>query len=267
MSDRVRHEASVPRKALGVFGGTVLPNLLVNQEKFLAEFALDFRKEINAGDETAFKLQDYFVRQGRYTAGVATHYRPSRLTGASTYQHLATGLRVGTRFHSAPVIRVADAKPMELGHAATADGRWRLYLFGDDAGSDLAELCHFLEFDDASPIRRSTPAGADIDSVIDVRAMLPQYHRDVSVPDLPSLLRPRSGRYGLTDYEKVFAAPLPTGDDIYARRGINREHGAIVVARPDQYIGHVLPLTAHAELSSYFAAILTGTRQTALMPR
>ena len=216
----------------------------------------------NTGDETASKLQDYFVRQGRYTAGVATRYRPSSVTGPPTYQHLATGLPIGMRFHSAPVIRVADAKPMELGHAATADGRWRLYLFGDEAGNDLAELCRFLEFGDTSPIGRPTAVAADIDSVIDVRVILPQYHRDVSWPDLPSLLRSRSGRYGLTDYEKVFAAPLPTGADIYARRGINRQHGAIVVVRPDQYIGHVLPLTAHAELSIYFAAILRSTPQT-----
>ena len=35
------------------------------------------------------------------------------------------------RFHSAPVIRLADAKPMHLGHAARADGAWRLYVFAD----------------------------------------------------------------------------------------------------------------------------------------
>jgi phenol 2-monooxygenase len=258
-------------KLAAVLRGCSQPSLLATytaERQPVAQELIDFDREWSAmmaarptdnaaDDDTASKLEDYFVRQGRYTAGVATRYRPSRLTGAPTYQHLATGLLVGMRFHSAPVIRVADAKPMELGRAATADGRWRLYLFGDDAGTSLSELCHFLEFDDASPIRRYMPADADIDSVIDVRAVVPHCHRDVSVPGLPNLLRPRSGRYGLTDYEKVFAAPLPNGDDIYACRGINRQLGAIVVARPDQYIGHVLPLTAHAELSSYFAAILT----------
>ena len=212
--------------------------------------------DVAAADDAAPKLQDYFVRQGRYTAGVATRYRPSRLTGAPTHQHLAVGLPVGMRFHSAPVIRVADAKPMELGQAAAADGRWRLYLFGDAAGTDLAELCHYLEFDEASPVCRHTPAGADLDSVIDVRAVLARSHRDVTVPDLPSLLRPRSGLFGLIDYEKVFAATLPSGADIYARRGIDRQRGAIVAVRPDQYVGQVLPLTAHGELSSYFERIL-----------
>lgn len=37
------------------------------------------------------------------------------------------------RFHSVPVIRLADAKPMRLGHAARADGAWRRYSFADRA--------------------------------------------------------------------------------------------------------------------------------------
>ena len=32
---------------------------------------------------------------------------------------------IGTRFHSAPVIRLADAKPVHLGHVVKADGRFR----------------------------------------------------------------------------------------------------------------------------------------------
>ena len=50
------------------------------------------------------------------------------------------------RFHSASVIRLADAKPVQLGHAARADGRWRLYAFADavgpgDPASPLRALC------------------------------------------------------------------------------------------------------------------------------
>ena len=41
----------------------------------------------------------------------------------------AEGLAIGMRFHSAPVIRVADAKPVQLGHTVKADGRWRIFAF------------------------------------------------------------------------------------------------------------------------------------------
>ena len=39
-------------------------------------------------------------------------------------------------------------------------------------------------------------------------------------------------------------------------RGIGRAAGCMVIVRPDQYVGHVLPLDARAELAKYFAAIL-----------
>src|SRR5215212_684171 len=118
------------------------------------------------------EVQNYFVRHGRYTAGTATHYRPSVLTGEPAYQHLAKGLVIGTRFHSAPVIRLADAKPVHLGHVVKADARWRLFAF---AGAEnpaapnarIRDLCAFLAEAPESPVRRYTPTDEDIDSVID----------------------------------------------------------------------------------------------------
>ena len=64
------------------------------------------------------------------------------------------------------------------------------------------------------------------------------------------------GRYGLTDYEKIFCADLKRGEDIFALRGIDRARGCIVVVRPDQHVGQVLPLSARAELAAYFGGIL-----------
>jgi phenol 2-monooxygenase (NADPH) len=204
-------------------------------------------------------LQTYFERSLRYTAGVATRYAESSLTGPSTHQHLAAGYGVGMRFHSAPVIRVADAKPLHLGHAARADGRWRLYAFADaaapaDAASRLRALCEHLEQSPASPVRLATPAGADIDSVLDVRAVFQQGHRDLSPADLPSLLLPRTGRFGLVDYEKAFAADPRV--DVFDLRRVRRDEGALVVVRPDQYVAHVLPLDAVSELAAFFAPLL-----------
>src|SRR5437867_3046079 len=148
------------------------------------------------------ELQAYFVKSGRYTAGVATHYPPATvLTAKATHQDLAKGFTVGMRFHSAPVVRLADAKPVHLGHAARADGAWRIYAFADASGRRMRELAGFLAESKNSPIGRFTPAGADIDSVIDVRAVFQQGHRDLKVEELPSILLPRKGRFGLIDYE------------------------------------------------------------------
>jgi phenol 2-monooxygenase len=203
------------------------------------------------------ELQAYFVKSLRYTAGVATLYAPATaLTAQATHQHLAEGFTIGMRFHSAPVIRVADAKPMHLGHVARADGAWRIYAFADARGRRLRALADFLADAPKSPARRFTPADEDIDSVIDVRAVFQQGHRDVKVEELPSILLPRKGRFGLIDYEKAYSPDLENGLDIFHLRGIDREQGAMVVVRPDQYVANVLPLDAHDELGAFFAAFL-----------
>jgi phenol 2-monooxygenase len=191
---------------------------------------------------------------------VATHYAPTTvLTAEGRHQTLATGYPIGMRFHSAPVTRLADAKPVQLGHAARADGAWRLYAFADRSGQRLRDLASFLEASPTSPVRRYTPAGADIDSVIDVRAIFQQGHRDLQVESLPPLLLPRKGCFGLIDYEKAFCAPrtdLRGSADIFDLRGIDREGGALVVVRPDQYVSQVLPLHGHDELAAFFAVFM-----------
>lgn len=203
------------------------------------------------------ELQAYFVKSGRYTAGVATHYPPETvLTAAPTHQDLAKGFTIGMRFHSAPVVRLADAKPMQLGHVARADATWRLYAFADARGERLRALADFLDGSPRSPIRRFTPRGADIDSIIDVRAVFQQVHRDLDVDHLPQMLLPRKGRFGLIDYEKVFCADIRKGIDIFDLRGVDRVLGALVIVRPDQYVANVLPLDAHDALFGFFSEFL-----------
>jgi phenol 2-monooxygenase len=207
------------------------------------------------------ELQGYLARQLRFTAGTETQYRPSVITAEPAWQHLAPGLPVGRRFHSAPVIRLADARPLHLGHVAPADGRWRLYAFADDENpaapaSRLATLCAFLADAPRSPIRRFTPQGADIDSVIDLRAVFQQGHRTLALEAMPALLLPAKGRHGLRDYEKMFCADLRPGQDIFDLRGIDRSRGCIVVVRPDQYVAHVLPLDGHDALADFFAGFM-----------
>jgi phenol 2-monooxygenase len=275
-------------KLATVLRGTARPELLHTysaERQAVAQELIDFDREFAAmfsaaprdasdgegtteGDATVegvdpAEFQRYFTAQGRFTAGVATRYAPSMATALPVHQHLAQGFPVGMRFHSAPVVRLADAKPVQLGHAARADGAWRLYLFADRddptrAGSRTRALCDLLA-SDRSPITRCTPAGAEPDSVVDVRAVLQQGHRDVAVDALPSVLLPRKGRFGLVDYEKVFC-PDPRAGDLFDTRGIDRDAGCLVLVRPDQHVAAVLPLDGHEELADFLAGVLTGAR-------
>jgi phenol 2-monooxygenase (NADPH) len=204
----------------------------------------------------AAETQKYFVRHGHYTAGTATCYRPSLITGEPAHQHLAQGLTIGMRFHSVPVIRVADAKPVHLGHAVKADGRWRIFAFAGAqdfaSSSGIRALCDFLGRAGESPVKKYTPAGEDIDAVIDVRAVFQQGHQELDLKSMPSFLLPRKGRYGLRDYEKIFSPDPKSGQDIFTMRDIDRERGCLVVVRPDQFVAHVLPLDGYALLAAFF---------------
>ncbi len=211
------------------------------------------------------RFQKQFIENLVFTGGLSVRYAPSVITGDNQHQALATGLIVGERFHSAPVIRLADAYPMELGHAVEADARWRLFAFAPEgdhgqAGGAIERLCAFLAQHPDSPVLRHTPVGADVDAVIDVRAVFQQGFRDIEHGTMPAFLKPYKGQLGLMDYEKVFCADLKRGTDIFALRGIDRQQGCLVVVRPDQYIAQVLPLDATATLSAFFAGFLLPAR-------
>lgn len=261
-------------KLVGVLQGRCSPAMLHSysaERQAVAKDLIDFDREWSrimseppeAGDGEngeAPRFQRYFIQHGRYTAGMSVKYQTSNLTGSDKWQSLASGFEIGTRFHSAPVVRLADAKPMQLGHVVKADTRWRLFAFCPDKepstqDSAIAKLCRFLAEDPASPVRRFTGRDQDIDAVFDVRAIFQQGTRELALETLPAFLKPRKGKLGLVDYEKMFCPDLKTGPDIFDARGIDRKNGCLVIVRPDQYVAHVLPIDAHDELAAFFSAI------------
>ncbi|SIQ75842.1 FAD-dependent monooxygenase [Marinobacterium stanieri] len=212
------------------------------------------------------EFQRYFQLFGEYTAGVSIQYRPSIMVGEGQHQALAKGFTVGKRFHSAPVVRLADAKPVQLGHCHLADGAYRLYAFAGSAepmseNCGVKALCEFLDRDERSPLRKHTPANAEQDAVIDVRAIFQPHHQTIETGSLHPLLTPEKGKYGLRDHEKVFTVdnrPSSSGGgmNIYEMRGIDREKGCILIVRPDQYVAEVLPLDDYAGVANFFSRVL-----------
>ena len=154
---------------------------------------------------------------------------------------------------------VADAKPVHLGHTIKADGRWRLFAFvaaEDPVGpsSGLRTLCEFLAESPQSPVKRYTPRGADIDSLIDVRAVFQQGHLELAIEAMPSFLLPRKGHYGLRDYEKMCGATIRSLWPLMpAALGVAREDitaGDVWVATgADGQIAGVVALAPGDELS------------------
>ncbi|MBT2523029.1 FAD-binding monooxygenase [Arthrobacter sp. ISL-28] len=238
------------------------------ERQVVAKNLIDFDKEwstLMAKKPEEFEdpsaLEDFYVRTAEFPAGFMTQYAPSMLVSTAGYQNLAAGFPVGKRFKSAPVVRVADSNPLHLGHHATADGRWRIYVFADPAlpgtGSATDKLAEWVAVSPESPLA-ATPEGADADAWFDLKVIYQQSHHNIDLGAVPEVFKPEVGPFKLTDYEKVYATD-PTAD-IFDLRGLDRG-GVVVIVRPDQYVANVLPLTATAELAAYFAPLLQPRRQ------
>ncbi len=200
------------------------------------------------------QIEEFYVRTAEFPAGFMTEYEPSIITSADTRQDLATGYTLGKRFKSVQTVRIADAVTLHLGHHHRADGRFRVYAFADRDRGELNAWAEWMLNGEDSPLKRFTPAGADIDSVFDVKVIYQQPYSEIEHDTIPKVFLPASGPFGLTDYEKAYSA-IP-GDDIFEQRGISRD-GAIVVVRPDHYVSHILPLTSRGELTEFFGGFMT----------
>ncbi|HXH33988.1 MAG TPA: FAD-binding monooxygenase [Plantibacter sp.] len=208
------------------------------------------------------ELEDFYVRTAEFPAGFMTEYTPSAIVGDGRHQALATGFPIGKRFKSALTTRVADGNVTHLGHHATADGRWRIYVFADEAlpgDGEAAELAAWLHGSPESPLQ-AVPAGVLADDWFDVKVVHQQRHTEIDLGTVPPVFLPHVGPFELIDYEKVYARHHEV--DIFAERGIDRA-GAIVVVRPDQYVAHVLPLTSTAELAAFFDGVMGRQATTA----
>jgi phenol 2-monooxygenase len=236
-----------------------------NERQVIAQNLIDFDKQWAhmmakrpEEFESPSELEDFYVKTAEFPAGFMTQYQPSMIVAEPTHQHLAGGFPIGKRFKSAPVVRVADANPIHLGHHHRADGRWRMYAFAPassygDGASMIDDWADWLLNSPDSPVVAYTPKDCDVDGIFDVKVIYQQNHTDVDIARVPAAFMPRVGPLQLIDYEKVFAAQ--PGADIFESREIDRD-GAVVVVRPDQYVAHVVPLTATTELADFFGNVL-----------
>ncbi|KAK3391193.1 phenol hydroxylase [Podospora didyma] len=181
----------------------------------------------------------------------------------SKKQALATGLPVGMRFNSFKVLNQSDARPWHFQERLKADGRFRVVLF---AGAILSvaqkhrvdAFCAALDAP-GSFLRRATPPGQQVDSVVEVLTIHSSKRTDTELlRDFPDMLHPFD-KYKGWDYDKVFVDDVSYHEgfgDAYTNYGVDKEHGCVVAVRPDQYVGWVGDLEDFEGLQRYFEGCL-----------
>ena len=237
----------------------VAKNLIKLDKDFAKLVTRNEGKNNYSNKNTSRDIRHYFEKQTGFIAGTSIQYSSSLITKRnSKYQNLAKGFKIGERFHSNKVKRLADGRILHLGHINKADIRWRLFIFCNNSNpfkkqSKLQKLMEFVFESNKSPIIKYTPKNFDIDSIIDVVTVF-QYKNEVSIEQMNDLFTPKKGKYKLRDYEKVFTS-IPE-KDIFKSRAINRREGCILIVRPDQHIANILSLDCHHSLTSFFGKIM-----------
>ena len=131
---------------------------------------------------------------------------PSRLFSISP-----KGFVIGMRFHSAPVIRLADAKPVHLGHAVKADGRWRLFVFADreDPASPSSRSRALMRVPRRLAVlagpQDTRPTGPTSTPSSTSAPIFQQGHRELAIEAMPAFLLPGRAATGFATTKRCSA--------------------------------------------------------------
>lgn len=226
------------------------------------------------------EFKDAFEKGNQFASGLSVDYGPSVLEAkavdaqgdgkltvtAKSKPELATGLPLGMRFNSFKVLNQADARPWQFQERLRADGRFRVVVFAGavlipEQKTRLDAFCTALD-NPGGFLRRFTPQGAKIDSVIEVLTIHSSARTETELlRDFPEILHPKDEHVGW-DYNKVFvdAESYHEGfGDAYKHYGVDPAKGCVVAVRPDQYVGWVGDLEDFDELERYFEGILAAS--------
>jgi len=199
-----------------------------------------------------------FQTFGGFTSGIGVHYAPSTITDV-TYQSLCPGLPIGQRMLPQILVRAADSRPYELQDLCPADTKFKILIFlGDIADPTQVERAQRLAEALAKPgsfLSRYGRAKSGVVGwkVFELLTICATRKEVVNYLDVPALLRPHWSKVFVDDVSIAFN----TGGKAYSTYGIDRSAGAIVVVRPDGYVGVVAPVEDVGVINTYFAGFMT----------
>ncbi|GJE93871.1 phenol 2-monooxygenase [Phanerochaete sordida] len=226
-------------------------DLIDFDRKFSALFSGKPRTSAGGDGVSHEEFLQAFQTFGAFTSGIGIHYAPSPVVHTQHQAH-ARALVVGQRMRPHVFVRAADARPFEVQDLCPADTRFKVLVFAGDT-SDAAQRARVQALADAVEqgfYRRF--GGAEPGKVFDVLAISSAPKDKVDYTDLPPVFRTHWSKVLLDDTD-MFARVGGGGYDAY---GIDKTKGAVVVVRPDGYVGIVAPFESIQDVDDYFAGFM-----------
>ncbi|KAI0794575.1 FAD binding domain-containing protein [Fomes fomentarius] len=229
---------------------------LINfDKKFSKLFSGKPRTEDNQEGVTHEDFIEAYQTFGLFTSGIGVHYEPSAIS-ASQNQSVASKLIVGERLIPHVFIRAADARPYNIQDVLPSDTRWKVLIFaGNTADPTQAARVRALAEELENPEAFLKRFGRDEHAtVFDALSISSAKKQDVNYTDLPPFLRPHWSKVLLDDTD-MYAR---VGGGGYETYGIDPQAGAIVIVRPDGYVGIVAPFDRVDDVNAYFASFMVA---------
>ncbi|KJA23481.1 hypothetical protein HYPSUDRAFT_137515 [Hypholoma sublateritium FD-334 SS-4] len=191
-----------------------------------------------------------FQTFGGFTSGIGIHYADSIITQSSS-QRNTKHLIVGQRLLPQLFMRAADSRPVEIQDMCPSDGRFKVLIFTGDS-SQKATLQRVQAATQKIESLFSKLSEGNIFRAFDIISISTASKAIVRYNELPLLLRSHWSKALIDDTD----ATGTKGGDGYANYGIDRADGAIVVVRPDGYVGVVAKLDGIATIDAYFSSFM-----------
>lgn len=170
----------------------------------------------------------------------------------------------GERFLPAKLRKQADGNTFWTTRILESDGRFKIVILAGDARDEtqkarIDKLSRFLSGEE-SPQRRYRPIPGRFESPIEVVTIHSAPWAETEFFDFPEILRPLDSIMGW-DYSKIWSDDCCVWNRDcdgkgYEKWGVDRLRGAMVVVRPDQYIGWAGELEDEEEMTAYLDGVL-----------
>lgn len=175
-------------------------------------------------------------------------------------QELATKVPVGQRFPSFQVVSQFDGRHFHLVDTMFAEGQFTIVLFAGNMENSvhrqrLETIAQRLDSDDGV-VSKHTPKNRERDSIIDIKTIHCGSRVNVEVHDFP-----QPTVYPPGTYNKLYVDDVSYHaghGEAYKNYGISEEAGAVVVVRPDHFVGLVTSLDGAGfdDVEAYFSNLL-----------
>jgi len=227
---------------------------LIDFDKIIAK--LFVTKPTTEGNEgvTHEQFSQVHTKFTGFLSGIGIEYQPSTITNVSG-SSLAANIVIGQRILPGVILRVANFRPYELHDLLPSDMRFKILILPADVANPrqkakLNAIATSL-YQPAGLIRRYTPLGAPRDTVFDIITIARVNKAAANIFMFPSQLS--------SHWSKVYtddkSACGRVGGSFYADYGVS-DDGAIIVCRPDGYVGMVAALDDLTAVESYFDKFL-----------